>query len=78
MRSETFIKGIGTYSFIFEKLVLRSNDAVFFISNDMPGARSFFMSKIEDRWQILYHNLLSRHLLKLESELAAAIMNKGY
>lgn len=72
------MKRIGAYTFTFEKLVLKSSDIIFFITNDMPGERSFFMSKIEDRWQILYHNLLSRSLLTLELELAEAILEKGY
>jgi hypothetical protein len=78
MRGETFDKYAGGYVFTFEKLTLKNNEIIFFVTSNMPSERSFFMSKINGYWQILYHNMLGKELLKLESELAEAIADMSY
>ncbi len=78
MRGETFEIQAGGYDFTFEKLELKNNDIIFFVTSNMPGERSFFISKIKGSWQILYHHILGRELLKLEAALAEAIADAGY
>jgi len=78
MRGETYMKHIGDYDFTFEKLLLKNNEPLFFVTSNMPGERSFFMSRIDGRWQVLYHHILGREVLKLELQLAEAIADAGY
>lgn len=78
MRGETIQKHIREYDFTFEKLILKNNEPLFFITSNMPGERSFFMSRINGKWQILYHHILGKEVLKLETELAEVIAEAGY
>lgn len=74
----TFKKTIGGYSFRFEKVVLESNDPLFFITSiDIDG--SFFMYKHNNgKWLILYHNLVNKDFLQLEHEFSEALGERGY
>ena len=78
MRGEIFKKHIEGYDFAFEKLMLNNNEPLFFITSNMPGERSFFMSRIKGEWQVLYHHILGKEVLKLERTLAEAIADAGY
>lgn len=54
-------------TFSFKKYVISSGDIIFYITTNIPEAKSFFISKIQPKgWQILYHNLLGNEILKYE------------
>ncbi|MBL7682488.1 MAG: hypothetical protein JNK00_03920 [Flavipsychrobacter sp.] len=78
MRGEIFKKNIRGYNFSFEKLMLTNNETLFFVTSNMPGERSFFISLINGRWQILYHNILGREVLSMELQFAEALKEEGY
>lgn len=78
MRGETYNKHIAGFDFTFEKLLLKNNEPLFFVTSNMPGERSFFMSKMDGKWQVLYHQILGKEVLKLENQLAEAIAEAGY
>ena len=72
----TFKKTIGGHDFRFEQVLLENNEPLFFITSTQL---SFFMYKHSSgKWLILYHNLLDKELLKLESEFSATLGERGY
>ncbi|OSZ82425.1 hypothetical protein CAP35_03915 [Chitinophagaceae bacterium IBVUCB1] len=78
MRGEIFTEQVAGYEFAFEKLMLKNGEILFFVTSNMPGERSFFMSRINGKWQILYHHILGKTLLLAEPELAEAIIRRGF
>ncbi len=79
MKENTFEETVAGHSFSFEKLKLGDDELLFFVSTDMTNARSFFMSKTaKGEWIILYHNILGREVLRIESSLSQLLRERGY
>lgn len=79
MRGYHFKTTIAGFDFWFEKLTLKNNEQLFFVSSNIQDERSFFMSKsTEGSWMILYHNILGKEVLLLEHDLSEAIREQGY
>lgn len=78
MDTVAFVHNIEGYTFSFEKIDVTEGNYIFFITANYANEISFFMSKINDCWKILYHNVLGWDIIRFETELSTIIKSNGY